>query len=333
MAAAVRTGLVQNTDAWRAARSEGVGASDVPVICGESPYRSPLELWAEKRGLVTAEVGAEQAELFEVGHLMEPVLLELYERRTGRHPRRVARMLQHPDLPWARASLDAQAPVRRVVEAKWSTSARWGEDGIPDDVLLQCQWQLFVTGWDVADVVALAGRSVRVVEVPRDQGLIDDLVALAADFWRRVVDGVQPATDGSESTRRALARIHPRDDGTLLPASADLAALVDELRAAKADAKSAADREATVSNALRAVIGDASGIDGLCAYRKNADSQRVNWPAVASAYRERIEALVPLLVSAHAPGEILAELDAIQSTHTQTVEGPRVLRLSKEKAS
>lgn len=322
MPAAVRSGLVQNTDAWLAARRGLVTASKIPVICGESPYASVLSLWAEDTGLVEAEEpDAERAELFELGHLMEPVLLELYERRTGRKPRRSPELLTHPEIPWAGASLDAVAPVRRIVEAKWSNASRWGSEGIPFDVELQVQWAMFVTGWEVADVVALVGRSARVVEVRRDDGLIADVLPLAEDYHRHVADGTQPPTDGSEATRRALARMHPRDDGEVLPATPDLVGLVAELRAAKAAKADAEALEATVSNALRAVLGDCSGIAGLVTYRKNADSSRVNWPAVAIAYRDRL-----------ADHATQAELDELVASNTQTAEGPRVLRLVKEKA-
>lgn len=314
---AVVTPFVQGTDAWLDARRRGIGASDIPAIVGESPHRSALEVWAEKSGRIAPEPDVEQAELFEIGHLMEPVLLALYERRTGRHPRRVHRMLAHPDVPWALASLDAQAPVRRAVEAKWSTSSRWHGEGIPDDVLMQVQWQLFVTGWDVADVVALVGRSARVVEVPRDQGMIDDLHRLAAAFWGRVQSGIPPEPDGSESARRTLARLHPVDDGTYLPATPDLVELVDLYRSAKVAAKAAEDAEKGIGNALRAVLRDASGIEGLLTYRKSADSTRTNWPAVASAFRQ--------LVTGH-PDDVL---DSIVDLHSETAQGPRVLRLSK----
>ena len=69
------------------------------------------------------------------------------------------------------------------------------------------------------------------------------------------------------------------------------------------------------------MLGDASGIEGLVTYRRNADSTRVNWPAVALAYRD-------LLLEAYPP----SDLAAIEAIHSTTSEGPRVLRLSKEKA-
>lgn len=311
----------QRTPEWHAARRAGIGSSDIPVIAGESSYRSPYTLWAEKTGLLAPdEPDADQAELFEIGHLMEPVLLELYTRRTGRHARRAPVMRTHPELPWANASLDATAPVRRIVEAKWSHATRWGAAGIPDDVLLQVHWQMFVIGWDVADVIALVGRTPRVVEIVRDNGLIDEVVGLASEFWRLVETRTPPPVDGSETTRKTIVALHPTNLLPALSATPELVQLVDLYIEARAQAKDAEDRAGTAGNVLRAVIGDADGIDGLVTYRKSAGSQRVNWPAVAAAYRELLEGVM-------APEQI-EHLDTLVSVHSMTSEGPRVLRLS-----
>lgn len=312
----------QNTPEWIAARRDGIGSSDIPIIAGESPYRSPYALWAEKVGLVAPEEpDAEQAELYEIGHLLEDDLLEIYERRTGRHAKRAPLMRSHPRLPWAHASLDATAPVRRVVEAKWSNASRWGNDGVPDDVRLQVQWQLFVTGWDVADVVALVGRRPRIVEVPRDAALMDEVVAIATDFWRLVVTRTPPLIDGSDATRRAINARRPASLAPALTPTPELVQIVDAYVEAKAAAATAENAAATAGNALRAVIGDADGIAGLVTYRRNADSRRVNWPAVAAAYRGLLS------------DRPSADLDVIESIHTTTSEGAPVLRLSRGDAA
>jgi putative phage-type endonuclease len=308
----------QGTPEWLAARKQGIGASDIPVLTGDSPYQSALELWGIKTGAIEPpEPDADTKDLFEVGHLMEAPLLELYERRTHRHPRRVPRMLVHRDVPWAFASLDAQAPVKRVVEAKWTTATRrWGDEGIPDDVNQQVQWQMFVSGWDVADVVALVGRSPRIVEVARDQPYIDALFTIAARFWYdNVVAGVPPEVDGSESARKALTRLHPQDDGTILPATDDLIELAYDYRSAKAATAAAENEERAIGNAIRAILGDASGIEGLVSYRTGTRTD-VNWQAVAGAYRQ--------LVTGH-PDEVL---DAVTGLHSTTIH-PRTLRLLK----
>jgi len=307
----------QNTPEWEVARRFTIGSADIPVIAGESPHKSAYTLAAERLGLIPELVDDETQELFDIGHLMQPVLLQLYERKTGRHPKAAPTWRRHPEFEWATASLDGTAPVKRVVEAKWSHSKRWRSgEKVPGDVLLQVQWQLFVVGWDVADVIVLDFTTPRVETVERDDTVIDDLLYFAREFMGYLERGELPPIDGSESTARTLRAKHPRDDGTWLPAAPELALLTNELAEARATKRIAEDQERTVGNALRAVIGDATGIDGLVSLKKNRDGERTNWPAVAAAYRAIAEEVKPA-----------EELDALQSIHTDRTEGARVLRL------
>ena len=110
----------------------------------------------------------------------------------------------------------------------------------------------------------------------------------------------------------------------MLPRSAEFEQLARDLAAAKAALKEAEGFEGTVSNAVRAMIGDASGVEGCFTYRKNKDSERVNWPAVAAEYRTE---LIGRGVSPTA-------LESIQGAHSEAAPGARVLRLAyKESAS
>lgn len=343
IAAPVKLDLVQGSEAWLAARSDGISSSYMPVIAGESPYQSPTELWATMTGLVPAtEPDPGTRRLMDIGKRMEPVLLDLYEVETGRRARRVPRMLAHPTYPWARASLDAEAPVKRIVEAKWTHARRWSSgDPVPADVLIQVQWQMFVTGRDVADVVALVGPELRVVEVGRDEKMIDDLLFLATDFWGHVQDRTAPDVDGSESTRRTLARIHPVDDGSLLASDPVIDQLMSELLEARAVATAADNAKDTLENALRALLGDASGVKGpgySVSWKRNADSTRTDIKSLASAYRDAIEGIRELdpepVERVLSDGFGTTDLDDIAALHTTTSEGPRVLRVTfaKEEA-
>ena len=47
--------LVQRTPEWLEWRALGISASEVAVILGRSPYKTPWRLWAEKTGLVRPE--------------------------------------------------------------------------------------------------------------------------------------------------------------------------------------------------------------------------------------------------------------------------------------
>lgn len=44
--------LDQRTDEWLMWRSQGIGASDAPVIMGVSPWSDPVSLWMEKRSFM-----------------------------------------------------------------------------------------------------------------------------------------------------------------------------------------------------------------------------------------------------------------------------------------
>lgn len=311
------TAVVQGTDEWLAERRKGIGSSDAPVIAGE--VGSVVELWAEKAGLVDRQPPDEEtARLFEWGHRLEPVVADWYAETTGRPLRRVNRMLVHPDVPWAFASLDRVVRgERRIVEVK--TSRRGWESGepVPGRVQAQVQHQLWVTGYEVADVVVLAGGSEpHIHEVPRDRAFIDDLAFLESEFWDWVATGTRPPMDGSENARRVLTRMHPRNNGTLIPPDPDLDRVFFDWLAARVKKDEAEAAMETYANTLRALIGDADGIEGRVTWKKNRDSVRVDWPSVAAAYRKLAEE----------KGLSAETLDALASIHTSTVEGPRVLR-------
>lgn len=333
MPAAVQIAVRQGTPEWLEARRDGIGSSDAPVIAGERG--SIIELWAEKTHRLDREPpDAETERLFDWGHRLEPVVAAWYTDETGRPLRHVNYLLRHPHVPYALASLDrvsARKGERRVVEIK---TERWGwpkDEPIPGFVQAQVQHQLWVTGYDVADVVILTGGSQpRIVEVPRDDGYIADLAFVEAAFWDNVETGTMPAADGSETTRRALSRMHPYDDGSMLPANADLVSLAEQLRAARIAKKAADADEGTLANAIRAIVGDASGVEGVLTLRKNSDSTRTNWPGVAKGYRLLLEDLECEHLAQAMRDRALPSLDAVETAHSETVQGARVLRLLKE---
>jgi putative phage-type endonuclease len=327
MALAIR----QNSPEWLEARKATIGSSDIAAIVGESPHKSAYTLAAEKLGLIPEVIDDETRELMDIGHLMQPVLLTLYERKTGRHPKAAPTWRAHPEYPWATASLDGTAPVKRVVEAKWTHAKRWRNgDRVPADVLLQVQWQLFVIGWDVADVIVLDHVQPRVEEVERDDKVIDDLLYFAREFMGYLERGELPPVDASESTQRALKARYPTDDGTWVEPNADLTLLTTALADARAAKKRAEDAERSTAIALREILGAATGIRGLLSAKQNKGSQRVNWPGVATAYRRLLDEVAGVdcvhLVQAMKEYAI-EDLSLVESLHTDTAEGARPLRL------
>jgi putative phage-type endonuclease len=325
----------QHSEAWHDWRAQHVTATDFAIIAGEKG--SALQLWAEKRRLVEPEEFDQATrDLMDEGLAIQPYLLDFYGRKTGRRVRNINVARQSRTWPVAGCSPDGEVVGEPVgLEAKMSVAARWRglDDAVPGDVFAQCQWQMFVTGWVRVDVVGFIHGRPQIVEVHRDPGYLEDGEYLARQFWGWVLSGERPPLDGTENARRVLSALHPRNDGRLLAAPPEVVDLVRDIAAAKAEVKGTEASLGTMENALRALIGDADGFEGewgKATWKRNADSSRTNWPAVAKAYRAAIDHEWDLIDSGDMVTTALpdrSELDAIESTHTETSEGPRVLRV------
>ena len=299
----------QGSPEWLAYRRTVITATDIGALLGVSP-------WACEADVADAKVNGTQIEStlrMRKGSALEPFIASEYEAKTGKRVRRFRAMVRHPEYEWAAASPDAAViGERRLLEFKHTSSRTRFSEGIPQDVAAQVAWQLGVTGYPVAEVVVMTDDSITILEQEADDAVFADLVAVAQDFRRRLAEGGPFATSDER-----IRREHPLDDGTILPATPDLIALVDQLRDAKAAIKDATDREETIASAIRAILRDASGVEGLLTYRKSKDSSRVNWPAVANEYRALLEAT-----------RSVDELEAVVTIHSEIKTGPRVLRLS-----
>ncbi len=305
--------------AWHARRRQGIGGSDVAAILGLSPWRSALDVWAEKVGESEPDDASSLA--MWLGLRLEPVIFELYEARTGRKVRRLPPR-QHPKYPWMLATLDAKVAGESVaVEAKTSSTAEgWGEDGsdvIPLHYYPQAQHYLAVTGYARTDVAVLIGnRRFHVHPIERNDDYILDLVEVEREFWERhVVAKVPPPPDGSESAGRFLRRRF-RDHGELLrvatPEERLLAVRLAEARRRAKEVERAAEE---VAQLVQQAIGNDAGLQGpgfTITWKRSKDAAVTNWEAVANAYRQLAE-----------PHVSVETLDTLREVHTDVREGTR----------
>lgn len=243
---------------WLAARRRGIGSSDASAVLGLSKWTSPYEVWCEKRGILPPEPDTDATEL---GRLLEPIIVDRWSEKTG-IPIRRAGLMASRTRPWQLASVDRLAACGGIVEAKslsWRVAEEWEDGQTPDHAEAQVQHQLAVTGRDHAHVVGLQdGRTWLERTVVRDDDLISDMTLIEADFWRMVVDGVEPPIDGSAATTEVLNQRWPAtvEVETELPVDAiGLIALRDE---AAAQAKDAALVANGYENEIRALMGDAT---------------------------------------------------------------------------
>ena len=322
--------IQQRTEAWHELRRVSIGSSDLPVLAGLSPWKSEYELAMEKLGQMPVEV-REGVDPRLVGEILEPGILELYRRQTGRQAKRQHGIVRHAEMPWAIASLDAltvNERPNRIVELKHSYAAKWRGDRLPEDVEIQVMWQLGIARYQLADVCALVYGLPRVYELAFDQGYLDDLVTLASRFRARLDAGEMPDPDGSDSARRAIAARYPVDDGNFLPASDETNVIAREIREAELEAKEAANREATAKNAMRALLGAATGVGDLkvdgyqISWKASRDSTSTDWEAIARQMAVESPAVYTALLEQHTatkPGSrrLLTRFDLAEEESTR----------------
>lgn len=214
----------------KALRLTGLGASEISMAAGLSPFGGPFHLVMCKRN------GWElpEDETIIAGQDYEEGGVQRYAREAGVIISPKPPTLSHPTVDFVKATPDRVVLFGReaaipfdwdsrdlwdaVLEFKWITNPKnaegWGQTGtadVPRHVYCQVQWQMLATGCRRAVIVCvLYGRDMRVFDIPRDDEFIADLLAIGRDFWRRYIVGdEEPPFDGSEAAEDYLRKRHP----------------------------------------------------------------------------------------------------------------------------
>jgi putative phage-type endonuclease len=318
----------------RAIRLTGVGASEVGAIVGLDPHRTPFDVYAAKKGLVKEEwsdprTGTPAQRL---GHLLEPVVAELYEiahpdvhlvsSGTERHPIHQF-ALATPDRLVFDASAPPGAQYIRLLEIKtkpWRTAREFGQEGtdqVPQIILCQVQWQMAVLMAPRCDVgVLIDGRDYREFVVHADAEVQATLLAEVEAFWRHHVEaGVAPEMVGRTVSDYLKAQFRMHDAEIVRADAKGEDALKQLLNARNVLAEAEAQKE-QAENRVKALIGFHKGIQADCAratWSQARDAERPDWHAIAQQFR----------TVAELRGAAREDLDAITVEFTKIVPGAR----------
>lgn len=243
---------------WLSERRKGIGGSDVGAICGLDKYRSPIMVYLDK--IDENPASEEETEFTYWGKRMEPILIEEFEKRTGKKVSRIEKILQHPEHDFMLANVDGWIEEEQaVLECKTASEyvkGNWSEGSIPDSYLLQVQHYMAVTGAQKAYIVALiGGNHFLYKEIERDDELITSMIEIEKEFWQRVIDRNPPAVDGSESSSEFLKKMYPVAEETEIELPDNITSLVterEELKKQETEIKTAiAEKE----NLIRQILG------------------------------------------------------------------------------
>lgn len=258
---------------WLAARSNGVGASDIAAVLGLSPWTSPFDLFYRK---LTGDEEVEHDQM-RWGRRLEAAVADEYADRHPEFGLTRAPLIAHRDRPWQMCTIDrllydgppgdGADPVAVFEVKTHGTLDGWGEDGsdeVPVQYRCQVLQQLDCVGVDVGHLALLVnGRTYREYEITRDEGDLGILRAAGEDFWHRVTAAradpdrageYAPPLDAHPATTGRLKKLHNTVDEVEVDVDPDVA--LDYL-AACAEAKAAEEDKAEAANRMLAALGDA----------------------------------------------------------------------------
>lgn len=249
---------------WLKHRGLGIGASEAAVLIGESPWKSVLQLYAEKIGAVDPPDLSDVEAVF-WGTRLESLVLDVYRERTKRFTDQGGLLLRSIEYPWALCTLDGWTSDAELgpywpLEIKTTGAARGGDwaEGPPEHYRIQITWQMLVTGARKATIACLIGGQKFVwCDVERDEQLVRKLIRHGEEFWRRVEQREPPSPDGTESARKTLHALYPRDDGETVVLPGELMLVADELEEIKAAEKALGVRKVQAENAIKVALGAA----------------------------------------------------------------------------
>lgn len=262
---------------WLEFRRHGIGGSDAAAIAGLNPWRSPAEVYLEKVGEID---GPEDNEKMYWGRVLEQLVAEEFNIRTGKKVRRRNAILRHSEYPFMLANVDRLVVGEKAgLECKTASEYakdQWDSENVPDMYYLQCQHYLAVTGYDRWYLaVLIGGNKFKYYTIDRDEEVIEYLIKIEADFWELVKNETPPEMDGSQSSDDVLKILYPEaepESEIELPREAEqLLKERDEWKEAMDHAES---KKKECENKIKAMLGGAE--KGYIGDRK------VSWKTVVS---------------------------------------------------
>lgn len=199
----------QRSSEWHAMRAKRIGASDAPILCGLSPWKSSLQLWLEKTGAVRQPDGSDNFAI-QRGIRLEPVVLAMANIHLDRDFEPAT--FVHPSIQYLMASLDGwDDDFNEAIEIKIgnkkdhdklfaAAESTPSEIIVPEKYYAQLQQQMYVKDLEFMRYVSYHlpkgtpddRGDLRIVKVYRDQRFLDGYLPLAEAFYHCLIENKPP---------------------------------------------------------------------------------------------------------------------------------------------
>ena len=199
---------MKDRDKWLKFRNLGIGGSEAAVIVGMNKWKSPFQLWLEKREEVEPEDLSDNEYVY-WGNVLEQVVADRFCELTSKKVQRRG-LLQSEEYPFMLASVDRMVVGENAgLECKTANGfagKQWEDDEVPDAYYIQCQHYMAVTGCERWYIAVLIGGNKFIWKcIERNPHDIDILISAEKAFWDKVQFDVMPEVDGSENCAFALS--------------------------------------------------------------------------------------------------------------------------------
>jgi len=204
-------------EAWLKHRWKLITASEVPAILGVVP--GATKIWLEKKRWIERKE-LEDPGYLEMGHVMEPLVAELYSKKSGRKVRRCQYLMRSKQYPWLGATLDYEildvdgkpivGPLPPLELKTTGKGDNWPAKGEPHlKYQIQLQTQMIVVGSSWGGLSAVIGSPFfhhRFGDFRRDKGLSALIVRKTKEFYDSLAGDKMPEfpSDNTTSSKDAI---------------------------------------------------------------------------------------------------------------------------------
>ena len=289
-------------------RMSYIGGSDIAAILGQSRWKTPYRLWAEKTGKITMP-DLSNVEAVEMGNRLEQFVADIFSDKTGKQVRRAPKMYRHSEYPFLVANVDRLiVGGDELLECKTCSAYKleeW-ENKIPREYVLQVIWYLGITGRKRGWIACLiGGQKFDYKPIDFDAELFELMLEKALKFWDMVQNKVPPVILPEDDT--TLAELYPSHTEDLIEMQ-EMDERVAYLQEIKMHIDEMTKEKREIETELKTIIKDKMGV--------LTDKYKITWKAQTSA---RIDSTA-----------LKAECPEIAEKYTKE-SVTRVMRIAKRK--
>lgn len=270
-------------------RSTYIGGSDIAAILGISKYKTALDVYNAK----VNDIKQDDSILFEVGRWMEPLILNLYQRKISDKVDFVEVAtdcnVYSETYPFFGAQLDFIGVDKLskniiVADAKNVKSFRYKEFGeewtcdIPFDIICQVAWQRYLTNASHVDVPVFFAEQteLKIFTYHKDEEMERNIVNAAISFWKNnVLAKVEPDAQNLDD----LKQLFPVSRQNEIMVGASTYQQVQTLKALKAEIKEMEEAIKEIDFQIRNSFGNSDVMkhgDDIIATFKSNDVSKFN---------------------------------------------------------